>query len=194
MPFKDYTGQRFGRLLVLHRSSKSEPKNVFWTCQCNCGAVKDIRAGSFATTKSCGCWRRERASSPEWGGRRIKSGSAFRRVLRQYKHDAKRRGLAWELTDGQAKILMTRNCYYTGRAPAKKMISDSGEVFLYNGIDRLNNLMGYVWENCVSCCHEVNMMKHIMATRDFLDFCKEVTFYRWSFDNNTSKEELCRPI
>mgnify|MGYP000060629895 CR=1 FL=1 len=49
-------GQRFGRLLVIGRAS--EPgKPIRWTCQCDCGAVKDVAATKLpnGNTVSCGC-------------------------------------------------------------------------------------------------------------------------------------------
>ena len=53
---KNLVGQRFGRLLVLGRSS--EPgKPVRWLCRCDCGTEKAVLAGKLTTgnTVSCGC-------------------------------------------------------------------------------------------------------------------------------------------
>ena len=38
---RDLTGQRFGRLTVLHRV---EPKSypIYWVCRCDCGEIKNI--------------------------------------------------------------------------------------------------------------------------------------------------------
>ena len=53
--FIDRTGQRFGRWLVLERTS--QVKNVRWVCKCDCGTVRDIRASDLQSgkTNSCGC-------------------------------------------------------------------------------------------------------------------------------------------
>ena len=60
----DLTGQRFGRLVVLSRTEdKDRPR---WNCVCDCGnqivlPTEQLRGG----TKSCGCYRREWASTIE---------------------------------------------------------------------------------------------------------------------------------
>lgn len=64
---KDMTGQRYGRLTVLHRD-ESKPKGhgckAYWVCQCDCGNIKSIIGDHLrdGSTKSCGCLQKERAS------------------------------------------------------------------------------------------------------------------------------------
>ena len=55
------TGQRFGQLTVLRRDENdyitpSGERKVQWICQCDCGAIKSIVAGSLLNgrTQSCG--------------------------------------------------------------------------------------------------------------------------------------------
>jgi hypothetical protein len=59
--FKDLTGQRFGRLLVIDLAEKTKPKQVFWNCLCDCGKPKVVRAMCLTRgmTKSCGCYNLE---------------------------------------------------------------------------------------------------------------------------------------
>lgn len=61
--FIDLSGQKFGRLTVLHKSQKQNGR-IYWTCQCECGKIKDICASSLTSgaTKSCGCFQREQCS------------------------------------------------------------------------------------------------------------------------------------
>ena len=63
--FINRTGLRFGKLLVSDQY-KSENKNIFWLCYCDCGTQKWIRTGKLCTSspkknqiKSCGCFTRE---------------------------------------------------------------------------------------------------------------------------------------
>lgn len=67
--FKDETGNRYGRLLVIKPASApehvKEKQQAFWLCRCDCGnmpvvADSSLRAGN---TTSCGCLQRERAST-----------------------------------------------------------------------------------------------------------------------------------
>lgn len=60
MKFKDRTGERFGKLVVLsrHENDKVLPRPVtFWLCQCDCGKTSIVRAGHLIRTKSCGCMK-----------------------------------------------------------------------------------------------------------------------------------------
>lgn len=53
----DYTGQRFGKLLVLERASAGKNGAVRWKCRCDCGKECDVLAASLRSGKrtSCGC-------------------------------------------------------------------------------------------------------------------------------------------
>lgn len=53
--FIDLTNKTFGDLEVIRRAP-NKGKNVYWTCKCKCGNVKDIRGTSLTNkiTTSCG--------------------------------------------------------------------------------------------------------------------------------------------
>lgn len=68
MYFVDYTGRRYGKLVVLERGERNEKRKLYsWICQCDCGNKAtvigaDLRNGG---TTSCGCM-----SSRNFGGDR----------------------------------------------------------------------------------------------------------------------------
>lgn len=67
MPEKmDLTGQRFGMLTAIH---ESENRKGYWTCQCDCGNIKDIIISSLThgRTKSCGCLKIKDLSGQRFG-------------------------------------------------------------------------------------------------------------------------------
>lgn len=62
--FKDITGQRFGRLLVVALQTKAtrEHPTTTWLCQCDCGRQRIVPRASLVNsyTQSCGClWREQ---------------------------------------------------------------------------------------------------------------------------------------
>ena len=61
----DLTGQRFGRLLVLHRVKNVRPARACWHCRCDCGNEINTLSWSLRSgeTRSCGCLLREIARS-----------------------------------------------------------------------------------------------------------------------------------
>lgn len=65
---KDLTGQRFGKLLVLHLDEEFEKnrngRQRRWICQCDCGVIKSIIGAELTrknkSQKSCGCESKKR--------------------------------------------------------------------------------------------------------------------------------------
>lgn len=60
----DLTGKVINRLTVLKRVVDSgKVRATIWQCLCECGTLKNFRSGHLvkATTKSCGCLRRDMA-------------------------------------------------------------------------------------------------------------------------------------
>lgn len=57
--FRDLTGMRFGKLLVLKENGRKNSR-VMWLCKCDCGTVKSIPSGNLTNgnSKSCGCGQR----------------------------------------------------------------------------------------------------------------------------------------
>lgn len=67
--FQDLTGKRFFRLQVIGRVERpahlpKKAKGSWWACECDCGKNTVVSSAHLKTnrTRSCGCWRRERAA------------------------------------------------------------------------------------------------------------------------------------
>lgn len=65
-PVKDMTGMNFGRLHVLERAqvlNRGRSDQARWRCACECGEEITVTGSDLRTgrTKSCGCFRRDRA-------------------------------------------------------------------------------------------------------------------------------------
>lgn len=58
--FKDITGEKFHRLLALHRLPPKKGGKIYFRFQCDCGNVVDLDKGQVVGggTKSCGCLRK----------------------------------------------------------------------------------------------------------------------------------------
>lgn len=163
-------GNRFGRLIVV---SPSEIKRyrMSWNCLCDCGAHRDVFTESLRSghTKSCGCFRRDFRRNPN---------RQFEQVLLTYKRDARNRGFEWSLTKDEFKKLTQSSCFYCGSLPQNCSKSYMpGEDFQYSGIDRTDNLTGYVLSNCVPCCLTCNYMKGKKSAENFISHCKKVAGY-----------------
>jgi hypothetical protein len=58
---KDFTGQRFGRLLVIEMAGSDKYKRSLWNCKCDCGNFKVVSGNHLQTgnSTSCGCLQKE---------------------------------------------------------------------------------------------------------------------------------------
>jgi hypothetical protein len=62
----EMAGRRFGRLLVLAPAGcwyEGRARRAAWRCVCDCGNTITTTGARLreGTTRSCGCWQRERA-------------------------------------------------------------------------------------------------------------------------------------
>lgn len=162
---KDITGERFGRLVAVSR----EP-NGKWLCNCDCGntALVDGRKLRTGNTKSCKCYRNTLLADE----RRLGSGTAaFRELFRRYVKTAKTRGYEFNIDEDFVKGIVQSDCYYCGAEPSQVVNHrDCFGVFVYNGIDRVNNSIGYTEDNVVPCCKTCNYAKNTLELEDFRDW------------------------
>lgn len=154
----DFTGQRFGRLLVIEMAPQIKKKQVLWKCKCDCGNEvivnrRELKAGH---TKSCGCLHKELLRKPP-------GEAALTQLFNSYKGAARRRNYEFRLTRDEFKSLVTSNCYYCGKPPERVQYGKNHSYggLQRNGIDRVNNTKGYILENVVPCCLHCNMSKGV---------------------------------
>ena len=58
--FKDLTGERFTRILVVSRAENNKHNHTCWNCICDCGNEIIVTSGALrAGQESCGCLRKE---------------------------------------------------------------------------------------------------------------------------------------
>lgn len=182
--FIDIVGRTFGRLTVIKNLGTNKNQKSVYECKCECGNTIAAIGGNLVQGKStsCGCFRSEGNSE-----RSNKINAALVILITTYKKGAKDRNLEWSLTDDQFIKLTSSPCYYTGRLPSKEIHSRAtryrrkfglppfpGGIYLYNGIDRLDNSKGYTIENCVPSCTDANKAKLTMTHDEFISLCKEV--------------------
>jgi hypothetical protein len=90
-----------------------------------------------------------------------KSKMSLKRLTYNYIRSASDRDINFELSDENAKELMKKVCFYC------KDINEHGDKY-FNGIDRLNNDIGYTDDNCVTCCKMCNMSKWSATLEEFI--------------------------
>ena len=183
----ELAGQPFGRLTVICRAN-IKSGNTFWICQCSCDGLYSIFCGKSLTSKkiqSCGCLRREISQKKALAmvaANTLPSGeSAFNLLYANYKMQARKRknSVPFELTKEQFAVITKGNCVYCGTPPAQIYGNAScNGHYIYNGIDRQDNSLGYLVDNCVAACGQCNIMKSDFSVAEFLQACKAVISYQ----------------
>lgn len=167
-------GLKFGRLIVKERSG-TKGSFATWLCLCECGGTKIVRSADLkrGKTKSCGCLRKacnnENMAKRAANLRKPFGKAAFNSLYFDYKYNAKVRGLIFELNKVQFKYLTKQNCAYCGSEPNNHYIKRNvNGGYVYNGIDRIDNNKGYVFDNCAACCKFCNYAKNRGTKKEFL--------------------------
>jgi hypothetical protein len=94
---KDLTGQKFGRITVISKHSVNKHQQWEYNCICDCGNEKIIVGNSLSrgSTRSCGCYRKEKASgnsSNSWkGGIAIKNEKDRKKIIKKMRSRIRKR-------------------------------------------------------------------------------------------------------
>ena len=167
----NHLGKRYGSLVIIAHLPNSKNGNTKWLAQCDCGEEKVVYGSHLKSnhTKACGI-NGHRANSLPRGE------AAFNRLLKTMKRDARRRGYIWDLTKEHVRSLTKKDCFYCGRQP-EQVSGNSDRVnglYAYNGLDRVDNQIGYIDSNVIPCCKYCNRAKSTMTQRDFIHLIGQI--------------------
>jgi len=95
-----------------------------------------------------------------------------------YKKCANIKNLAFEITYEEYTSLVEKSCYYCNT------IENRG----FNGIDRLNSSIGYIMNNCVSCCKMCNYLKGSLNNITFMKRIEHILTHLRKIDGVLSPE------
>jgi hypothetical protein len=191
----DLTGMTFDHLQVIGKSDIRKHRRVTWECRCICGesvvaTQNELQQGH---TASCGCKRRRPGKEThiaDWWG--------------QLWRNAKARKKECSISMEEAAETAQRNCFYCGTPPppytariarecnnAKRRGYTADVEYLsmglpnLHGLDRVDNTLGYVSGNIVSCCRKCNAMKSALELGEWLTQMKQI------IQHMEDKEDKC---
>lgn len=153
----DLVGRTFGRLVVLslHHLDKNpwgRGSRRYWMCGCQCGEICVILGRSLTgkNTKSCGCYKRERASEAN-------SKRPYERLYNHLVHIATRAN--WDIDisyEDFVNFTFITRCHYCWGS-----ISWAGMAY---NLDRKDTFAGYLKSNVLVCCNRCNRGKSNLFT------------------------------
>ena len=182
-------GKTIGRLTakeVVGYYTEGSVTRTAYRFECYCGnnyinTAKDIKRGH---TLSCGCLRKD--TTKKTGKKNkikdIPSQSSFSRFYNQSVVSAKIRKKEFTLTESDFKSLVDSDCHYCGAKPSRLFTSKNRIPYVYNGIDRKNNSVGYLLENCLPCCTMCNFAKRDSEYETFIEWAKQLGTYQLSLN------------
>jgi len=192
-------GVKFGRLLAIkdlgfRRLPNRKHDTHFYLCRCDCGIEKELPAGDFTTgnTKSCGCYRDELTGDRN----RLPSGEAsFTCLYNNYRSSARAREHEFSLSKKDVRTITKAPCRYCGSDPKQiRFNSKQTTPYLYNGMDRENNLLGYTLTNTVPCCKMCNRAKGAMLLEEFKEWIDQLVKFRTNLKEAAEQPEEINAI
>jgi len=178
-------GDRSGRSIFQYMDDE------YANMECDCGVQYRLKLtntlknnGNFMC-RQCYAERDAANFDSHWGYK-----AAYSRI----KKDAKAGGREFEIKIEEFRYLCQQNCYYCGSSPSN-LITYRGQnsftfrYFVYTGLDRIDNNVGYTRQNVVPCCIICNRAKNSMAFKDFIDWLNRLTDYRQRMGDEQAKQE-----
>lgn len=109
--------------------------------------------------------------------------AGIRGLYSKYQTRAKSHKRLFDLSRAVFTELILDRCYYCNSKPRTKWYVLKGDqstrgTFLYNGIDRVDNELGYIEGNVLTCCYRCNVMKHILNYGDFIKQVHKIAAHR----------------
>lgn len=173
-----YVGLTHNRWTVNSYSHTLSGRRNYFNCTCVCGTQRtvDILTILNNSSTSCGCYHRELTSKMFTGHlyNKLPEGKAsFNGVYNQYKKNARYRNHIFNLSKYDFLRLILDNCFYCNYPPSNKLTTKY-EIFLYSGIDRIDNSKDYTIDNCVPCCKFCNLAKGTSSVNDFVSWIENI--------------------
>ena len=165
----DIQGERFDNLTVIKFSHYGRGgKDKYWKLLCDCGEF------CYATQS---CLKRGRRNFCKKCNNKKSNNSGINILYKSYKRNANNRNYIFELSFIDFENLIFKNCYYCGFKPSNKSKKTMKYKFNYNGIDRVDNKIGYTLKNCVTCCKYCNNAKKdndVDEFKEWLEYVKTI--------------------
>jgi hypothetical protein len=167
-PADSIMGNTYGSMVVTGQSpERGSDGSVLWVLACRvCGET---------ILRSTGDIRRERTNCQGLCRSEIARLSPVKHLYADYRRNAAKLGREFALTIEEFHGLLLNNCHYCGISPAafrKKPGMRQG--LAYNGIDRVDNKVGYVSDNCVTACRFCNMAKGQLGADEFISWLDRI--------------------
>jgi hypothetical protein len=194
---QDIVGLKFRHLTVVKfiRKEFSQHKDrlrarYIYECKCTCGNLVQVNRSNLlckakTATVSCGCVQKEKVKKGHEKQRgksrpnlqKPNGYSILHGLYLTYKNAATKRGIVFSLSEEEFDCLTSKPCFYCGAEPIEKKKKREFVSRKMNGIDRIDNNIGYLMSNCVPCCKQCNYSKHVLTINQWFEHMQKILSY-----------------
>lgn len=166
---------KIGLLTIKSPLGVNNRGDIVYSCVCECGNECLVSKNLLKKHKnSCGCLNLNHLTDC----RQIRARPAYDKfideIFYRYQRNASKRDYKFELNKEDFEKLVLSNCKYCNLGPSNHSKRGKYYDFYYNGIDRLNNELGYTKDNTVSCCKKCNFFKGSLTADEFINHVKRI--------------------
>ncbi len=161
---RDYSGKTHNSLKILNFEGKNKYNCLLYKIECKCGKYFVAEANDILSSKirSCGCRFYNKLTKKQ-----IKN-SLISCAYSGYKMSARSRKIKFDIDKATFESYILKNCEYCGSGPSNiKKVKHFSQVLCYNGLDRVDNKIGYQVDNIKTCCKNCNLAKRQMTLNEF---------------------------
>lgn len=175
-------GKTFNNIQVISLSHVEKSRR-FYNIKClRCNTLSYMRGDRFSGTQKLNTCRNCRQENAILTSKhRATPDTVYTSLYVHCKKGAQSRNITFSISLDDFKSIITKNCYYCGSEPivsgSSKRYNKTDLQIKNNGIDRFDNNIGYVLENCVPCCKICNHMKRDYSKDDFLNHIRKIAVY-----------------
>lgn len=160
----DLTGKIIGDFEVLEFSGVNAKSHNLWKVKCLlCGKIHIRARMEWENFSVCECV----------STRKAKEETAIKSLYNGYIRQANDRGIKFEISVDDFKIITKKRCQYCGIEPSN-ICKRKRSVYVYNGLDRIDSEKNYTLDNVVPCCSQCNTIKWDMSYHDFINKIKTI--------------------
>lgn len=138
-------------------------------CRCDCGSLRIVRQTRLRLGHVTLCSKCAKLDAAKRGGETRRKFTpeqmAVRNKMSEYKQNAKKRNIMFKLSHDEFKSVVSRPCRYCG-------------INANIGVDRLDNSVGYTYQNSVPCCEKCNYAKRDMTESEFLSLMERINAHQ----------------
>lgn len=168
-------GDKHTRNLICDIDRSGGKINYF--VKCDCGDFRWVRSDTLKKNK-WGCKSCAKELSRKKFGEAYVIGAAWHSLT----GNARARGLLVEITKEDFIKIAKQNCFYCGAEPKETSHANLPEWSTpakLNGIDRIDNNIGYTIENSVSSCYICNRGKMNLSLQEFKEWILKLSKREW---------------